>query len=191
MSVGIASTPEPVKLGGNLTYTVKVTNSGPATVQPIVTHQLPNGGTFVSATPSQGAATPANGFVFTALGPLGPGQIAAVTVVVTPTAPGQIYSSVSVSGVAGDPKPENDSATALSTAVALPSMSIDNVALLEGNSGSKTALFTVALSAPFTETVSVDFSSRRHSNRGLRLQREIGQPELRRRDDHPHDYHNG
>ena len=55
LSITKGDSPDPVTAGQNLTYTVKVTNSGPSTASAVtVTDTLPAGVTFVSATPPVG-----------------------------------------------------------------------------------------------------------------------------------------
>lgn len=69
--------------GDNLTYTITVTNAGPAVA--VGTHlsdQLPRGAQFVSASPSQGTCTPSTSEVVCNLGDLASGAAATVNVVV-------------------------------------------------------------------------------------------------------------
>ncbi len=89
LSVGAFATPNPVAVGSNLTFTVSVTNQGPATATGVnLTDQLPPGLNFVSATPSQGACINNNGLVTCALANLTVGGIVTVTVTATPTVVG-------------------------------------------------------------------------------------------------------
>ncbi|HVW31051.1 MAG TPA: DUF11 domain-containing protein, partial [Acidimicrobiia bacterium] len=75
--------------GDTLTYTVTVTNAGPAVaVGTSLTDQLPDGADFVSATPSQGTCSPSNGSVACDLGDLASGAAATVTVAVRANQPG-------------------------------------------------------------------------------------------------------
>jgi len=57
LSLTKADSPDPVTTGQQLTYTLAVTNNGPASVTGVtVTDPLPGGVSFVSATPSRGPA---------------------------------------------------------------------------------------------------------------------------------------
>ncbi|HEY9853283.1 MAG TPA: DUF11 domain-containing protein, partial [Leptolyngbyaceae cyanobacterium] len=89
----------PVPAGSNVTLTTGVTNNGtiPAT-NVILTNPLPPNVTFVSATPSQGTCTFANGSVTCNLGTINPNQTVNVAIVVIPTQPGNISNPISVSG---------------------------------------------------------------------------------------------
>lgn len=111
VSVTVTDSPDPVLVGSNLTYTVVVTNAGPSPATSVtLTDTLPAGVTFVSATPTQGTASQLNGVVSAVLGTLAKGASATVTIVVTPTAPGTITDSASVSAAEADTNPANNTA---------------------------------------------------------------------------------
>ncbi|HEV3362883.1 MAG TPA: DUF11 domain-containing protein [Acidimicrobiia bacterium] len=75
--------------GENLTYTISVTNAGPAVaVGTHVADQLPEGAEFVSATPSQGSCSSSNSDVVCELGDMASAGTATVTVVVRVLRPG-------------------------------------------------------------------------------------------------------
>ena len=58
LGIGLAAPPDPVRVGQDLTYTINVTNAGPANATGVtVTDTLPANTTFVSAMPSQGSFT--------------------------------------------------------------------------------------------------------------------------------------
>jgi uncharacterized repeat protein (TIGR01451 family) len=84
-------------VGTNLAFVFTITNFGPATATNVgVGGALPNGGTFVSITTSQGIATASNGNFTAILGSLVTGETATVTILVTPTAAGSLTSSAGV-----------------------------------------------------------------------------------------------
>ena len=159
VKLSITNAPDPVVVGSSLTYTVVVTNSGPASVQPVVTVELPGTVAFVSAVSTQGAVSQADGFLTANLGVMAWGQTAKITAVVIPASPGAISCFASLSGVAGDPRPENDSGRVYATVLELPSISIRNASVVEGNTGTRTALFTVTLSSVFPQPVSVQWAT--------------------------------
>jgi uncharacterized repeat protein (TIGR01451 family) len=111
------SGPVSITLGsGNITYTVLVTNNGPAGATNVVlTDTLPAGVTFVSVSPTGPVCTQAAGVVTCNLGALISGGSATVTIIVTPTTAGTSLNTASVSATEPDPTPANNTATASTT----------------------------------------------------------------------------
>jgi uncharacterized repeat protein (TIGR01451 family)/CSLREA domain-containing protein len=106
LGVTASVAPPIVRLKDRLTYTMKVTNSGPDTATGVqLLGTLPAGGTLVSTPPSCGSGLSCG------LGSLVPGASATVTVVVQATDPGALPLSVRASGARPDSNPGNDSAT--------------------------------------------------------------------------------
>ena len=69
----------------NIIYTVKVTNNGPQTATGVgAIDSYPNGGEFISATPSQGSCKEITGSVYCKLGTLPAGHSMTITLVVKP-----------------------------------------------------------------------------------------------------------
>jgi uncharacterized repeat protein (TIGR01451 family) len=106
--------PGPYYVGQPLTYTVDVTNNGPADEpDAVVASALPDGLLVDSTRSSQGADPPVNNGILTAdLGPLGAGQTAVVTLVVTP-GPGNAGTLTTVFNAQGldyDSDPSNNTA---------------------------------------------------------------------------------
>lgn len=96
LAVTKSDSPDPVGIGNNLTYTVTVTNNGPATATGVtLTDTLPANVTFVSATPSQGSCT-GTSTINCNIGTLNSGVSRTVTIVVTPTVAGGISNTASV-----------------------------------------------------------------------------------------------
>ena len=119
------SSPATARLGQAVTYTVTVTNAGPATATNVTANDfLPAGLAFVSATPSQGAPATVNGtLVSDNLGTIAPGASATLTIVATATATGTITNAANVSGNQVDPIRSNNS-TQVSTIVSAPSIGL-------------------------------------------------------------------
>lgn len=101
-----ASTPI---VGSRVTFTVTVTNAGPSDAAGVnVVDTLPAGYTLVSATPSTGTwAAPT-----WAIGVLGTGASATLTMVATVNAAGPYANTATVSATTRDPDPGNNTATA-------------------------------------------------------------------------------
>src|SRR6266404_3226671 len=97
MALGMVAQPEPALVGGNLTYTISVTNKGPSTAKSVsVSQALPGSVIFVSSSSSQGGCSFSGGVVSCSLGDMPVFATATINVVVTPTATGVISSSASV-----------------------------------------------------------------------------------------------
>ena len=117
LALGMTSQPEPVVVGSYLTYTISVTNNGPGSPKNVtVSHLLPGGVIFISATSSQGACSQAGGVVTCSLGQVNNGGRATITVVVQPALTGNLTSTASVSSSEPDPDASNNSATIVSRA---------------------------------------------------------------------------
>ena len=107
----MSHSPDPVRVGSNLTYTINVTNNGPDPATGVtVTDSLPPEVTFVSATASQGACS-GSSTISCAFGNLPNGTGATVTIVVTPTVEGLLSNTASVRGNEPDSNAGNDSDT--------------------------------------------------------------------------------
>jgi uncharacterized repeat protein (TIGR01451 family) len=114
--------PDPVASGGVLTYTVVVTNNGPAVAANVgMTDPLPVGTTFASCTPSIGTCSGppmgTNGTVTASLGDIGPSGSVTVTIVVNVTAGAgtTLSNTATATSSTADANPANNSATEATT----------------------------------------------------------------------------
>jgi uncharacterized repeat protein (TIGR01451 family) len=99
LSLTKTGAPNPVVVGGRLTYTLTVSNAGPWGTPVDLTDTLPKSVRFRSVDSSQGScAFRAKGSVECSLGTLGSGASATVTIVVRPTRRGTITNTAEVSG---------------------------------------------------------------------------------------------
>ena len=119
LRVTLSDAPDPVPPGGSVTYTVTVSNLGATPAAGVALRDdLPAGTGFVSATPGQGTCS-GSGPVFCALGTIGGGASASVSVVVSaPVTPGVIVNRVAVTAATIDANPANDTAQASTTVAA-------------------------------------------------------------------------
>jgi uncharacterized repeat protein (TIGR01451 family) len=124
--------PNPGQVGVNLSYRVTVTNNGPAVATNVsVTDNLPASVTFVSASATVGSCN-GTGPVTCAIGSLAANASAIATIVVTPTAPGPIVNSATVSVSETDNDSSNNSAsitTQIQAAPGTPSMLDPNLSV--------------------------------------------------------------
>jgi uncharacterized repeat protein (TIGR01451 family) len=105
--------PGSVTLGGNVAYTLTVTNNGTGDATGVkVTDTLPAEVTFVSAT---NGVTPANGVVTFFTPNLAAGLSVTFTIVVRPEAAGTLSNTASVGGDQSDPTPGDNSISQVTT----------------------------------------------------------------------------
>ncbi|HEY4396984.1 MAG TPA: DUF11 domain-containing protein, partial [Acidimicrobiia bacterium] len=153
LSVTKTDSPDPVTPGSDITYTITVTNNGPADADSAqIADAVPAGTSFVSVVPTVGSCVGTATFTCD-LGPLANGASATVTLVVLvdPGAtPGTVISNTAnlglpsrgVSVASVDPNPGNDSATATTTVAAaseVPGEGPGEVPGSPGTSGSPAA----------------------------------------------------
>lgn len=111
LSLAGTASPNPAAVGSTLSYRLTLTNNGPATsTNAQLTDTLPSNVTFVSASTTQGSCS-GTGTVNCNIGTLASGASAIVTIVVTPTASGQISNTATASGTEADPDSTNNSTT--------------------------------------------------------------------------------
>jgi uncharacterized repeat protein (TIGR01451 family) len=118
VSILKTASPEPVNQGTNLTYTLQVTNGGPAVAQGVtVTDPLPGEVTYTSSFTSQGSCAIAVGTVTCTLGSLSVGSTAVITINVNATTFSSASTSentATVSSTTSDPNLLNNSSTSIS-----------------------------------------------------------------------------
>jgi uncharacterized repeat protein (TIGR01451 family) len=122
-----SDSPDPARVGSNLTYTIGVENLGPAPATGVtVTDNLPKGVDLVSATGPAGACAVQGGKVTCGLGALAPvgvnygGAQVTATIVVVPRATGTIRNTATVKGDQKDPVNANNKATASTRVLGTP-----------------------------------------------------------------------
>jgi uncharacterized repeat protein (TIGR01451 family) len=117
LALGLLDSPDPVLVGGTLTYIVSVTNNGPSTAQGVVvTNVLPPSVTILGASSSQSNFTFAGNVVLWSLNNSLPlGNHAAATIQVRPNAEGTITATASASAAQPDPRQGNNTAVASTT----------------------------------------------------------------------------
>ena len=128
VGVTVTASPQPVNVGGLLTYTVTVTNIGPSAASGVLLNDvLPASVTFVSVTADSGPApVESAGTVTDAIDVLAAGQSVVVTIMVMPTAasPPSITDNATVISSEADPNTANNSASVQSTVVPVADLSI-------------------------------------------------------------------
>jgi uncharacterized repeat protein (TIGR01451 family) len=108
--------PNPVTEGTPLTYSLAVTNNGPASATNVtVTDTLPSVVTYLSANTTQGSCSEAGGTVTCLLGTMTNAGTATITIVTLPNAPGVVSNTATVAADQTDPVPANNSSTQTET----------------------------------------------------------------------------
>lgn len=126
LKIAKTDSPDPVRVGGQLTYSIQVEDLGPAPATGVtVTDNLPKGVDLVSATGPSGACPVQSGKVTCAIGTLTPTVVSYVggvdvTIVVAPRKAGTIRNTATVKGDQQDPANANDKATAVTRVLAAP-----------------------------------------------------------------------
>jgi uncharacterized repeat protein (TIGR01451 family) len=140
ISVSAASS---VAEGGTITYSITITNNGPATASSVtLSDVLPGGTSFGSANFSQGSATFSNGTISGTLGDLAANGTITGTIVLTATEEGSVSNTVSTASSTTDTNTNNNSQSA-GTTVTDPAVIATGVAVT-GSEGTDAGLVPVA-----------------------------------------------
>jgi uncharacterized repeat protein (TIGR01451 family) len=119
LSVTKTDSPDPLKAGQNLTYTITVRNNGPnAATGVTLTDQLPRNAGYGSSSTTQGSCSlkPSKTEVGCSLGTIASGATVTVTIMVKPNKKGQITNTATASATSPpDPNTANNTATATTT----------------------------------------------------------------------------
>lgn len=115
LAVSLRASAATVLAGDELTYTAVIRNRGPVAITTGATfiNELPAGLVVRSVSTTRGTATNFDGTIVAELGPLGAGEQAVVTIVVTPTVVGTITNTAR----AASPQPDNDATNNTASAV--------------------------------------------------------------------------
>jgi uncharacterized repeat protein (TIGR01451 family) len=116
------ASPEPVNQGTNLSYTLQVTNNGPAVAQGVTASDpLPTQVSFVSVSTTQGSCSQTAGTVTCNLNSISVGGLVLITINVsasTFSSSTLASNTATVSAITSDPNPTNNSSTTITTIAA-------------------------------------------------------------------------
>ena len=122
LAVSLAALPNPALVGQNVSYTLAVTNLGPASASSVtLTDTLPANVTFISASPG---CVNLGSNVVCMVGSMPNGGSTNFIVVVTPTVDGILTNSLAVASPTPDPDSANNTTTILTTVDASPGITV-------------------------------------------------------------------
>ncbi|MDH4067278.1 MAG: beta-propeller fold lactonase family protein, partial [Acidobacteriota bacterium] len=159
LSITKSDSMDPVAAGGAFDYTLSVTNAGPGVAWGVrVEDTLPPGVSLTDATGTGWNCAENGGLVTCSSESLDVGVAPVLTLSVTaPFAGTGITNTALVEADSFDPDGGDNSASE-QTAL-LPILAIDDVTVIESDSGTVDAIFTVSLSAASGQTVTVDYAT--------------------------------
>jgi len=133
LSITKSASPSPVFVNNLLTYTLTVSNSGPATATGVtVVDTLPQNVSLSSAGPTQGSCSASAGTVTCNLGSVQPQATVTITIIVnvSPSAAGTITNTarVNASGGQNDPNQSNNTASVTTPVTAVANLVISKTA---------------------------------------------------------------
>ena len=127
VSIAKTASPDVVGVGQTLTYTIVVTNNGPGDASGVtVKDPLPTVLSFATVTTTNGTCTGTQNITCN-VGALANGATAAITIRATPTAPGTVSNTASVTTTSSDLNDANNSSS-VSTRVIAADLAITKVA---------------------------------------------------------------
>jgi uncharacterized repeat protein (TIGR01451 family) len=128
MAIVKTATPSPtVPDGDTLTYSLAITNNGPASATNVtVTDPLPSALTYLSTTTTAGTCSEADGTVTCLLGTIANGGTATVTILTLAGAPGVISNTATVSADQVDSNPNNNTSTQTETITAATTIKLES-----------------------------------------------------------------
>jgi uncharacterized repeat protein (TIGR01451 family) len=151
--------PDPVIVGATLTYSILVTNIGPnAATAVMLTNTLATNLVYVGVTSTQGGCVNEGRIVRCDLGTIPGGTGATILVQTVPSASGATASQVSVRRGEADANAANN-VISIATLVTQPAITIADVTVTEGDSGTNDVTFSLTLTPASTNTVRVNFST--------------------------------
>jgi uncharacterized repeat protein (TIGR01451 family) len=134
MAIVKTAAPNPVTNGTPLTYSLAVTNNGPASATNVtVTDTLPSVVTYLSSTTTQGSCSQAGGTVTCLLGTMANAGTATITILGIPNTPGVVSNTATVTADQSDPNLANNSSTQTETITAPTSVTLRSLSARQGS----------------------------------------------------------
>lgn len=119
LTITKSDSPDPVRVGEELTYTVTVVNNGPAAATDAeLTDTLPLEAVYLSASSTKGSCSEAGGVVTCNLTTIGNGETVTATIAVMPNTAGNICNSAVISANEIDSNPSDNTVIECTTVLA-------------------------------------------------------------------------
>jgi uncharacterized repeat protein (TIGR01451 family) len=133
MAIVKTAAPNPVSQGETVTYTLAVTNNGPASATTVtVADTLPTAVTYISLTTTTGTCSEAGGTVTCLLGTMANAGTATITIAAIAGTPGIVSNTATVTADQTDPNTANNSSTQTETIAAPTSIQLQAFAARSG-----------------------------------------------------------
>jgi uncharacterized repeat protein (TIGR01451 family) len=159
MSIAMDAAQQSV-VGDPVRYTLTVFNNGPATATNVtVTDALPSGATFKSASSTLGTIGSFGSNIIASVGTMNPGDVAVITIVVTPNGQGTLTNSANVTSSEFDPNTSNNSTSATTNVVNLPGVIQFAQAVFSANENAGVATITVNRTGGTLGALAVNFAA--------------------------------
>jgi uncharacterized repeat protein (TIGR01451 family) len=160
LSISKSDSIDPIAAGGAFDYTLSVTNSGPSVAWGVrVEDTLPAGVSMTDATGTGWNCGENGGLVTCSRESLDVGTAPLLTLSVTTSLGGTVITNSALVGAeSSDPNTSGNNSSE-QTEILLPTLVIDDMAVIEGDAGTVDAGFTVSLSAASGQEVTVDYAT--------------------------------
>jgi uncharacterized repeat protein (TIGR01451 family) len=159
LSITKSDAPDPVATGGNITYTIGVTNAGPSNAASVtLSDTIPSATTFVSLVPAAGWSCSGTSTITCSIASMAPGSASFhLTVATGLSAAGTTVSNTATVSSSSDANTANNSATASTTVSLVPTTTTVSSSLTTVYLGQSVTFTANVTDGSYTPTGTVQF----------------------------------